>query len=406
MWRQTPATGAMCISGSCEKQRGESLSFAHRENGTVSFLDKLPADFFGSDVFVGYQGTYVWQANQLGHIAIGLILASVVSWIFGEWQLGDCLFYGVCAAGVVLYAGKEFLDLLIAKKQAEGLFTLSKRELWRDMAADTWFVASGVGMAAAAHAVHWWGLVAFGVALLAFLALRAIFVPAKKSLDRTGLPYMFRLCNFPKASHIKLHNASRIRAFITREKTNGHEPSDAILIQGCRGTGKTTLAVGMGTEVALYKRRGGYGRCRYVTAFSLFEHGARKAVGEASPVKRRTRRMLGTDDPWSLKCAEVLIIDDVDSDNGVYGGVTPAEILKKLKAQKELWKLLRCKKTVWVTGTGEFENEKADHSWRAWQKALSEFYDFEIDNTKTSCAAADIFARESIPVIWLQKSLV
>ena len=369
-------------------------------------MDRLPADFFGSDVFVGYQGSYVWQANQLGHIAIGLIFASILSWIFGYWKFGDCLLYGVCALGVALYAGKEIIDLAIANRQAQRLFGLNNRELWSDMAADTWFVASGVGMAAAAHALQWWGLAAFGAALLGFVVLWFVFVPAKKSLDRTGLPYMFRLCNFPKSSGINPENVKRIRAFVTDKDLDGFPPSPAILIQGYRGTGKTTLAVGIGTDVALQKRYGGYGRCRYLTAFSLFEHGVKNAEGKGSPVDRRTRRLLGTGDPWSLKCAEVLIVDDVDSDNGVYGGMTPAEILEKLKAHKDVRSLLRCKKTVWVTGTGQFENDEAEHSWRAWHKALCEFYECDIDAKRTDCNPADTVAREPIPVIWLKNPLV
>ena len=59
------------------------------ENRKPSLLDKLPADFFGSDVFVGYQGTYVWQANQLGHIAIGFVFASFFSWVFRDWELSE-----------------------------------------------------------------------------------------------------------------------------------------------------------------------------------------------------------------------------------------------------------------------------------------------------------------------------
>ena len=388
---------------------------ANGGNKKVALLDRLPADFFGSDVFVDYQGSYVWQANQLGHIAIGFVFASIFSWGFRACDGNDCLFYAVCGGGVVLYAGKEFLDLLIAKRQAQGLFDLNERELWCDMAADTWFVVSGVGMAAAAHAVHWWGLVAFGVAFLAFFALRQVFVPAKKSLDHTGLPYMFRLCNFPNTSGIKEHNASRIRAFITQEEFKEYPPSRAILIQGYRGTGKSALAIGIGTEVALLKgkrrvaannKKSKYGRSRYLTAFSLFEHGACVAGGTPWTIMRRTRRLLGTGDPWSLECAEVLIIDDVDSDNGVYGAKTPAEILDKLRAQSGMYDLLKSKRTVWVTGTGEFEEDAADHGWVAWHEALSEFYGCKIDKTKTGNVPADVVAREPIPVIWLQQPLV
>lgn len=311
----------------------------------------------------------------------------------------------VCVGGVALYAGKELIDLLIARRQAQGWFELDERELWYDMAADTWFVASGVGKAAAAHAVHRWGLVAFGVALLTFYALGRIFLPAKRSLDRAGLPYMFRLCNFPQTDGVKTDNTKRIRAFITNDKIDGRCASPAVLIQGLRGTGKSTLAIGIGTEVALHKKNGEYGRALYLSAFSLFERGAAKGVGEPSAVKRRTRRLVGTGDPWSIECADVLIIDDVDSDNCIYGGVTPAEILGRLMKEKDLCDRLRRKRTVWVTGTSEFGSETADHGWVAWHKALSDFYGCTVDETRTA-GDRDDMAREPIPVIWLTRPLV
>lgn len=372
----------------------------------TSLLANWTSDFFGSDVFVGYQGTYVWQANQLGHIAIGLILASVLSWAFGHWECDDSLFFALCAGVVAVYALKELIDLRMAKRQCQDLFKMNERELWYDMAADTWFVASGVGMAAAAHAVHWWGLAAFGVALLAFFALRAVFVPAKRSLDRAGFPYMFRLCNFPKTEGVEERNVSRILAFITNRKTDGYEPSRAVLIQGYPGTGKSTLAVGIGTEAALHKRNGKYGRVRYLTAFSLFEPSACEGMRQAWRLKRRTRRLLGTGDPWSVECAEVLIIDDVDSDNGIYGTKRPKEILDKLKEQDELCELLKSKRTVWVTGTSQFEKKRAAQGWVAWHDALSEFYGYEVDRKKTAKNPVETVAREPIPVIWLQQPLV
>lgn len=371
-------------------------------------LDKLPADFFGSDVFVGYQGTYVWQANQLGHIAIGFIFASVFSWIFDEFQFCEFLFCVVCSAFVVLYAFKEFIDLRIAKKQAKGgPFELNKGELLCDMAADTWFVASGVSMAAAAHFVYWWGLVAFCVAFLAFFALRATFVPARKSLDRAGLPYMFRLCNFPETGAISCDDVKRIRAFVAGKSFGGHPSSPAILVRGDRGTGKTTLAVGIGTEVALHKKKGSYLRYRYLTAFSLFERDGKLDTSGTPLVERRIRRLLGTGDPWSLECAEVLIIDDVDSKNGILGGLKSAQILDKLRAQADICKLLRCKRTVWVVGTtSQYAGDTADHGWCAWHEALSEFYCCNSHSEWTGGKAQDGGAHKRIPVIWLKKPLV
>ncbi len=107
-----------------------------------------------------------------------------------------------------------------------------------------------------------------------------------------------------------------------------------------------------------------------------------------------------------MECADVLIIDDVDSNNCIYGGVKPQEILRRLTKQADLCKLLKSRRTVWVTGMVQFERETADHGWVAWHKALSNFYDCTIDKTKNGGKPEDIVAREPIPVIWLKQPLV
>lgn len=279
----------------------------------MTLMKRLFKNFLGSDVFVDYQRTYVWQANQVGHVAIGFILANVLSWIFRSTGCSDFWFHVACAVVAALYAAKEIADLVVAKRQAQGWFDLDLGELWCDMATDTCFVILGVAMAAAAHVMHYYGLIAFVVSVAAFFVLRSVFLPAKKSLDRTGLPYMFRLCNFPQSSGVKTHNGSRIRAFVENREIDDYEPSPAILIQGYRATGKSTLAFAIGTEVALHKTNGRYGRARYLTAFALFERDAREGDGEASQLERRMSKFFGTGDPWKLECADVLIIDDVDS---------------------------------------------------------------------------------------------
>ena len=378
----------------------------HKAKRKGTWLDRLPSDLFGSDAFVQYQSTYVWQANQVGHFAIGLIASSLSSWIFRALEWSDCAFYILCATCVVAYAAKEFLDLKIAKHQAEDLFELNMRELWEDMAADTWFVGSGVITGAAAHANPYYAVIAFFLSALAFTVLRSVFLPAKRSIDRAALPYMFRLCNFPGTCGVNKTNVTRIEAFIAGKNIGGFDDSQAILIQGYRGTGKTTLAVGIGSEIALRRKKNhGYGRVLYMTAFNLFERGTPERRGKKRSIKRWTPRILGSGDPWTLECTDVLIIDDVDSDNDVYGGSSPSEIMEKLQAQRGLCKLLKSKKTVWVTGSSEFECEKAAHGWSAWLEALSKFYGEEVDKTRNGGKPEDVKTREPIPVIWLRQPL-
>ena len=288
-----------------------------RRKGRSRF-DWLSPDIFGSDLFVQYSRTYVWQANQIAHFALGLGWASVCSWSVRHFQGCDWLLYvyGLCAAGIGLYVAKEIIDFLIAKDQATGFYELDLSELWRDMLADIWFVASGILTASLAYLGPQYGLVMAGVAVASFLLLRQHFLPAKTSLDRTALPYMFRLCKFPITDGIRCWNLQRIRAFISDKEVCGFEPSSAVLIQGYRGAGKTALGVGIGSEYALRKKNDTYGRSLYITAFSLLESAGQGISDKRWTVNRRKMRFLGGGDPWCLDSADMLIIDDVDSSMG------------------------------------------------------------------------------------------
>ncbi len=401
-------------SASSPEAATPSAKSAARGKGR-NWLDKLPSDIFGSDVFVDYQGSYVWQANQFGHFLIGFVPASALAWTVAALGgdatirlLGTDLVYWLGGAVFVLYAVKEYIDLLIAERQAMGLFPYAKSELWADMAADTWFVASGILTALAAHWQAEYGLLMLAISAGAFLILGLVFLPAKKSLDRTALPYLFRLANFPQTKDIRDHNVKRIRAFIAGRQVDGYAPSPAVLIQGYRGTGKTTLAIGIGTEVAVRKGpKGKHGKSSYLTAFGLFEKGAKKGKGEAEPIARRKPWMLGTGDPWSLAEAEYLIIDDVDSDSERYGGHTPDKIIEHITSNTEVRDLLMGgRKTVWVTGGGEFKNEQAARGWRAWLVALTALYGLDPpEHDRKGDTPADIRAREPIPVIWLEQPI-
>ena len=201
-----------------------------------------------------------------------------------------------------------------------------------------------------------------------------------------------------------------IHAFIANETVGEFEASPVVLIQGYRGTGKTALAAGIGTEFALRKQRDGrYGRTLYVTAFSLFEATALNRGADPTGAPRRLHRRklqhLGAGDPWRPDCAEMLIIDDVYSDDGAYGGGTPAEILDDIRRRPELCRLLLSRKTVWVTGTSEFATCGAAHGWKAWHDALAEFYGLPVaaDGTRESGSGGQ--PRESLPVIWLRQPI-
>ncbi len=374
------------------------------------WLDRLNPDIFGSDVFVDYQGTYVWQANQVGHFAIGFGVVSLLCWLVlmvtaGE---GSWVAYLLGVLAIVVYAGKEVVDLLIARRQAQGLFPYDEKELRLDMAADTWFVTSGALTALAAYADPLAGCIMAVVAVVAFLVIRRWFLPAKASLDRAALPYVYRLANFPRTDGVHRYNADRIQAFISGKPVGGFDPPPAVLIQGYRGTGKSTLGIGIASEVAVARSpaTGACGRSLYFTAFNLFEPSAPGSDAGAKVILRRKPRELGSGDPWSIEDAEVLVIDDVDSDNPLYCGGTPSQVISHMRAERpDVLGLVSKRKSVWITGSTRFTEEDDPRGWKAWLAALASLYGCSIDESRVGDTPADIMAREPIPVVWLCQPL-
>ncbi len=374
-----------------------------------SWLDRLSPDIFGSDVFIDYQNTYVWQANQVGHFAIGFAGVSLLEWGVLAFAGGgySWLVYVLGASFVLIYAAKEYVDFRIAEHQAQDFFPYDKAELWADMGADTWFVASGALTVLAAYTHPLLGIGMAAVAVIAFIRIGKRFLPAKRSLDRARLPFLYRLTNFPQARGVQRYNADRIRAFIAGERVGGFDPSPAIVIQGRQGTGKSTLGIGIACEVALHKRStGDFGRSAYLTAFGLFEDKAPPLeMAPAIEFKRPQAKVLGAGEAWRPEDVDVLVIDDVDSDNPIYASATAEQIVHQIKERPDVFELVRRKRTVWITGSTQYSDESSPHSWKAWVKALTDLYECSVDESRLGDEPADITAREPIPVIWLTQRL-
>ncbi len=99
-----------------------SLTDQTKRRWWARLVTPFPSDVFGSDVFVSYQATYVWQANQFGHLLIGFGLSFVLLWFSSPFSWSFWLL-------VLVYAVKELIDYLIALAQAQGFFRIDRREL-------------------------------------------------------------------------------------------------------------------------------------------------------------------------------------------------------------------------------------------------------------------------------------
>lgn len=289
--------------------------------GPRAVIDQAKHDLFGTkDVQDPITASYVWLADQQGHIALGLIATLLVCLpisdvVGGLWRTILCV---MAAIGIfTFWIKKEWDDYHQTLKNARGsVFGFDKADIRWNMKTALFFFALGGAVVAAGFVSPWCiGLV---VALFAWPAARITYwwLRRKLAFQQAGLPYLYRLANFH--GDLDAKEVSTISALANmKERTQlfwhvvfGRDvvaPSDPpvrhLLICGPLSKGKTCLAVGIGCEFAF-----ALGRCRYLSALELLELVAREDMaGDECDDEYNDGRLI-----WPLRDCDLLIMDDLD----------------------------------------------------------------------------------------------
>lgn len=277
---------------------GRAVSWSERIDRALRWCARQ-GDIFGSDIYLDYPHAYVWQANQFGHILIGLGGTLALGWLVGSA-------WAAFAAVVLVYASKEAIDILIGTRLTEGVFPPDRGALWADGLVDALLVTCGALVAVAVRpegGLPQWlgegqdGWLALGAMLgtvTAFLGARAVYVPQKRRFDRTGMGAYVRLATFPSnfaGSHPGRLGPAGLLAWIADASPGGH-----LVIAGPPRSGRTTLALSLGAEAAIRLRR----RVRYLSASRLME----KAKGPPEDPSKPGQ-------PWQVAEADLVIVDEV-----------------------------------------------------------------------------------------------
>lgn len=348
-------------------------------------------DLFGTkDVQDAITASYVWMADQIGHLTLGFVPTILLCWIISliwsgvgqppleGWQ--RAIFLVPAAAVIAVWGRKELNDLKEASGRTTGVFPPDSGDVvWNVKTALLYFgMGDLLGVAAFLRPI----LVPIVLVLSLWPALAVLFwwLRRKLAFQQAALPYLYRLANF--SSHLDAERVAMVSniANLADRKVNflavvfGLDPRPRthprlrhLLISGPLGAGKTSLCVGMGTEFAF-----ALGKARYLSATKLVQ----LAVGGDDDTGERSYEdglVL-----WNWRACDLLIIDDVDA--GVHaaaGGpelrslhlIDPATLVEALSDAngRSLLAWLGPKRSAWVVG------DTADVP--AWQAAIARLMD-------------------------------
>jgi hypothetical protein len=258
-------------------------------------LKQFKADVYGKEVQSAATYSYMWMADQMGHVCVGILVNFITTyvWHFFGWHYAEA---GGLFAAIAIVAAWEASTYFSSERSTTGLFPLGHKLLRDNALIATAYMSLGAVVGFGFHMGI--PIIVLVICTVVAIWLAPSWLRQKIIWQKAALPYLSRLADIEPT--MGKDAAKTLQALVDEGAPQATEPCQ-IIIGGPVGSGRTQLAAGIGTEFAFRKVK-----TRYVSIQSLLEFASavqpHKFPDDPGPVNVNYW-------PWSE--AQVIIIDDI-----------------------------------------------------------------------------------------------
>lgn len=329
---------------------GDSVGPTAPNLTSKDLLRQFWADAYGKEVQTAATYSYTWLADQFGHICLGIIIDFAATLACGfvmvelgwsdELHLNTGLVPGLLLT-IFIVGFWEWSAYRSSVKQATGAFPLDTNLLRDNAMVAAGYMALGGILGFAFHLTAPPALAISLIVVVVAVLLAPRWLRQKIIWQKASIPYLFRLAD--AAPGIDGNDAKTLQGLIDAGAPPNTQPCQ-VVIGGPIGSGRTSMAAGIGTEFAFKQNK-----VRYLSLDCLLEFAA-SATERSFP-----------DDPgpttisyWPWSQAQVVIIDGIGPMISADALESEANLVRfKRLLQKDLKSIAgvfkRCH-TVWVLG--------------------------------------------------------
>ncbi len=350
---------------------------------------QIKVDLIDKEVQSAATYSYLWMADQMGHIGIGLLVAAGVTAVVSVFGTLSVWWHWLIAAAVLgaIPVAKEAWDFRKFDAAANRYFKVDKSLLIRNATTATLYMLAGllVGVVVAmplpiVGAMAPWTCAVWGVdivitptlltrvviaVIVAIVAVSGAWWWLRQKIvwQKAALPYLSRL------SRVEVVFADDCGPTIVdyiagAPKVVGGTTEPPLLLLGPLGVGKTDLAAAIGTEAAFAGAKVRYVSFSKLAQSALAQRATHGRGAYAGPMDRAQAIDAADAGPpnilyWQWRRAQMVVVDDIRPGLGEQDYISLAEFRARFAEDRKFGadglRTLCRRRTVWAIGVTEVE---------------------------------------------------